>query len=159
MRVYDRRSQGFWPGEGCGFVILRRLEDAPDATVRVRGWGVSSDGAGGITRPERAGQLLALSRAYERAGFDIGSVEVFEGHGTGTSVGDATELAALTQARALAGAPARAAIGSVKANIGHTKAAAGVAGFIKAAMCLREEVIPPATACDDPVEELCRDDA
>ena len=163
MRVYDRRSQGFWPGEGCGFVVLRRLEDAladgVDAPVAIRGWGISSDGAGGITRPELSGQRLALARAYGHAGFDIGSVELFEGHGTGTAVGDAVELAALAQARSEAGAASRAAVGSIKANIGHTKAAAGVAGLIKAALGLREEVIPPATACGDPHEELCRDDA
>src|SRR5207245_1020822 len=112
-----RHSQGFWPGEGCGFVVMRRLEDAVadelEPTVALRGWGVSSDGVGGITRPELAGQLLALRRTYARAGFDIGSVELFEGHGTGTSVGDATELGALAQARAEAGATSRAAIGSV----------------------------------------------
>jgi enediyne polyketide synthase len=163
MRVYDERSDGFWPGEGCGFVVLRRLEDAiaegagPD--VAVRGWGVSSDGAGGITRPELEGQVLALERAYARAEFDIGSVGLFEGHGTGTAIGDATELAALSRVRAARGATVQAPIGSVKANIGHTKAAAGIAGLIKAAVALREEVVPPTTACEEPHAELRRDDA
>ena len=163
MRVYDERSEGFWPGEGCGFVVLRRLEDAmadgaaPD--VAVRGWGVSSDGAGGITRPELAGQVLALERAYARAGLDIGTVGLFEGHGTGTAIGDATELAALSRSRAAHGAAGQAPIGSVKANIGHTKAAAGVAGLIKAAVALREEVVPPTTACEEPHPELRRDGA
>jgi enediyne polyketide synthase len=161
MRVYDKRSEGFWPGEGCGFVVLRRLDDmiaeglAPD--VAVRGWGISSDGAGGIIRPELEGQVLALERAYAHAGFDIASVDLFEGHGTGTAIGDATELSALNQARVRHGAATAAAIGSVKANIGHTKAAAGVAGLIKAAVALRKEVIPPTTGCDDPRAELLRD--
>ena len=99
MRVFDARSAGFWPGEGCGVVVLMRLEDALEQGRRVvaviRGWGISSDGQGGITRPEVEGQLLALRRAYRRAGFGIGTVAYFEGHGTGTSVGDATELRAL----------------------------------------------------------------
>ncbi len=103
----------------------------------IRGWGVSSDGDGGITRPEEDGQLLALARAYRRAGFGVDSVGYFEGHGTGTAVGDATELGTLARVRREddPGAPP-AAVGSVKALIGHTKAAAGVAGLIKAAMAL-----------------------
>ncbi len=63
----------------------------------IRGWGISSDGHGGITRPEVDGQQLALRRAYRRAGFGIETVAYFEGHGTGTAVGDATELAALSE--------------------------------------------------------------
>jgi enediyne polyketide synthase len=101
MRVYDARSDGFTPGEGCGFVVLMRHEDALAGCRRVyatiKGWGVSSDGRGGITRPEAEGQELALQRAYRRAGFGIETVSYFEGHGTGTSVGDATELKALSQ--------------------------------------------------------------
>ncbi|HEY0606951.1 MAG TPA: polyketide synthase, partial [Herpetosiphonaceae bacterium] len=103
MRIYDARSAGFWPGEGCGFVVLMRYEDALAERRRVygviRGWGISSDGSGGITRPEVDGQMLAIQRAYKRAGFGIDTVAYFEGHGTGTSVGDATELQALSRAR------------------------------------------------------------
>src|SRR4029079_14608675 len=75
MRIYDARSAGFWPGEGCGFVVLMRLEDALAECRRiyavVRGWGVSSDGSGGITRPEIDGQIQALRRAYRRAGYGV----------------------------------------------------------------------------------------
>ncbi|HET6260636.1 MAG TPA: beta-ketoacyl synthase N-terminal-like domain-containing protein, partial [Chloroflexia bacterium] len=155
MRIYDARSAGFWPGEGCGFVVLMRHEDALAAGRKVyaviHGWGVSSDGSGGITRPKLGGQLLALQRAYRCTGFGIGQVAYFEGHGTGTSVGDATELQALSNARkeAAPGAPP-AAIGSIKANIGHTKAAAGVAGLIKAIMALQAQVLPPTTGCEQP---------
>ena len=96
MRVYDRRSAGFLPGEGCGVVVLMRQEDAEAMGLRVlaviRGWGISSDGRGGLTRPEVEGQLLALRRAYRRAGFPISTVSYFEGHGTGTAVGDAAEF-------------------------------------------------------------------
>src|SRR5690606_245455 len=154
FRLYDRHSNGFWPGEGCGIVVLMREEDALAASHRiyatVAGWGVSSDGRGGITRPEVSGYLLALRRAYEKAGFGIDTVGLFEGHGTGTALGDATELTALSRARAEAGAATPAAVGSIKGMIGHTKAAAGVAGLIKAAMAVHEPVLPPTIGCLDP---------
>ncbi|MGE5828803.1 MAG: type I polyketide synthase, partial [Micromonosporaceae bacterium] len=155
MRVYDRRSNGFWPGEGCGMVVLMREAEARPAGHRIyasiAGWGISSDGRGGITRPEVSGYRLALRRAYERAGFGVDTVALFEGHGTGTPVGDATELMALAEARAAAGpAVAPAAIGSIKAMIGHTKAAAGVAGLIKAAMAVHHQLLPPTVGCVEP---------
>lgn len=159
MRVFDANPEGFWPGEGCGQVVLMRLEDARaqnrPVLAMIPGWGVSSDGQGGITRPEAEGQLLALKRAYRRAGFGISSVAYFEGHGTGTAVGDETEIRALKRARREddPGAPP-AAIGSIKANIGHTKAAAGVAGLIKAVMAINSRVIPPITGCSHPHGEL-----
>lgn len=158
MRVYDLRSNGFIPGEGCGFVVLMRYEDALAQQRRiyalVRGWGISSDGSGGITRPEVEGQLLALTHAYQRADVGIDSVAYFEGHGTGTSVGDATELQTIARARRNAQTSTSAAIGSIKANIGHTKAAAGVAGFIKATKALSTQVIPPTTGTTRPHSEL-----
>ncbi|MDM4719253.1 type I polyketide synthase [Micromonospora sp. WMMA1363] len=164
MRVYDRKSNGFWPGEGCGMIVLMRERDALEAGHRVyatvAGWGISSDGKGGITRPEVNGYQLALRRAYERAGFGIDTVGLFEGHGTGTAVGDATELRALSMARRSADPRApKAAISSVKGMIGHTKAAAGVAGLIKAAMAVHHELLPPAIGCVDPHELLTADDA
>ena len=159
MRVYDRGSNGFWPGEGCGMVVLMREDDAWTAGHRVyasvAGWGISSDGKGGITRPELGGYRLALSRAYEQAGFGIGTVPLFEGHGTGTPVGDRTELAALSQERREDDPSAPpAAIGTIKAMIGHTKAAAGVAGLIKATLALHHEVLPPTVGCVDPHPEF-----
>jgi enediyne polyketide synthase len=162
MRVFDARSDGFWPGEGCGFVVLMRHADALARHRRIyaviRGWGVSSDGSGGISRPEPEGQLLAIRRAYCRAGFAASTAAYVEGHGTGTAVGDATELQALSRARREANPSAPpAALGSIKANIGHTKAAAGVAGLIKAAMALDSQILPPTTACDVPRAELTGD--
>ncbi len=164
MRVYDRGSNGFWPGEGCGMVVLMREDQARQAGHRIyasiAGWGISSDGKGGITRPEVSGYRLALRRAYQRAGFGIDTVDLFEGHGTGTKVGDTTELTALSQARQDSGVAApQAAIGSIKGMIGHTKAAAGVAGLIKAAMAVHQQVLPPAIGCVDPHELLTRDDS
>lgn len=158
MRIYDKRSNGFWPGEGCGVILLMRQEDALSQGLNVyatiKGWGISSDGKGGITRPEVEGQLLALRRTYRRAGFGIETVAYFEGHGTGTSVGDTVELQALSRARSEGNAQASpAAIGSIKANIGHTKAAAGIAGLIKATLAVKTGVIPPTTGCEDPHSE------
>src|SRR5205085_10422453 len=87
MRVFDQHPTGFLPGEGCGFVVLMRYADAVQRRARIqaviRGWGISSDGKGGITRPDAAGQFLALERAYRRAGFGAETVPLFEGHGTG----------------------------------------------------------------------------
>jgi enediyne polyketide synthase len=155
MRVYDRRSSGFWPGEGCGMVVLMREADARAAGRRsyamIAGYGVSSDGKGGITRPEPAGYRLALRRAYRQAGFGIETVGLFEGHGTGTPVGNDTELTALSLARRAADPAAPpAAIGSIKAMIGHTKAAAGIAGLLKAVLAVHHEVLPPTVGCHDP---------
>src|SRR6185295_4779836 len=108
----------------------------------------SSDGHGGISRPEAEGQKLALARAYKRAGFGIDTVGYFEGHGTGTAVGDAAELAALSSARREANSEApKAPIGSIKANLGHTKAAAGAAGLLKAVLALEAQILPPNTGC------------
>ncbi len=163
MRVYDARAAGFWPGEGCGVVVLMRYEDALQTRRRIyaviRGWGVSSDGSGGITRPEVEGQLIALRRAYARAGYGAHTVAYFEGHGTGTAVGDTAELQALARARREADGTkvSRAVVSSVKAIIGHTKAAAGVAGLIKATMAVNAQILPPAVGCDEPHEELKRD--
>ena len=156
MRVFDVRSRGFWPGEGCGFLVLmsakRAVAEQRRIYATIPGWGISSDGQGGLTRPEFDGQVLALERAYRRAGFGADTVGYFEGHGTGTNVGDATELRVLANARRGAARPA--SIGSVKANIGHTKAAAGVAGLIKAIMAVHSRIIPPTTGCEEPHEEL-----
>ncbi|WP_310713538.1 SDR family NAD(P)-dependent oxidoreductase [Nonomuraea sp. 3-1Str] len=156
MRIYDASPTGFWPGEGCGMVALMRLGDALATGRRpiavIRGWGVSSDGRGGISRPEAGGQLLALRRAYERAGFGPETVGYFEGHGTGTAVGDHAELEAMRAVRGPHRSPAF--VGSVKANIGHTKAAAGAAGLIKAALAVHHQIIPPTTGSHTPHELL-----
>ncbi len=150
MRVYDQHSNGFWPGEGCGMLVLMRAGDAEARGLRVyatiAGWGYSSDGRGGITRPEASGHRRAIDRAYRLAGFDIGGVGYLEGHGTGTAVGDGTELRAFTDARRAVSPDAPPAlISTVKGNIGHTKAAAGIAGLLKATMAVHHQVIPPAT--------------
>ncbi|NYT95313.1 type I polyketide synthase [Salinispora sp. H7-4] len=152
MRVYDAQPTGFLPGEGCGVVVLTRSSYALERGLRpygrLLGWASSSDGGGGLTRPEESGQRLALRRAYLRAGIDPGAVRLVEGHGTGTAVGDEAELRALLGVRGPDAPPA--VLGSVKANIGHTKAAAGVAGLIKAVLAVHREVLPPTTGCRSP---------
>ncbi|MEU0565308.1 type I polyketide synthase [Nonomuraea sp. NPDC005983] len=159
MKVYDKDSNGFWPGEGAGVLVLMREEDAVARDLRIyasiTGWGISSDGKGGITRPEASGHRLAINRAYTRAGYGVETIGYFEGHGTGTALGDATELEALGSARRDADPDARpAAVSSVKGNFGHTKAAAGVGGVIKAALSVYHQVIPPATGHHEPHPKL-----
>jgi enediyne polyketide synthase len=152
MRVFDARASGFWPGEGGACLLLMREEDAMRRELpimaRLRGWGLSSDGAGGLTRPSSDGQLAAYHRAYVMAAADPADVAFVEAHGTGTAVGDPVEVRALAALRE--GAKASLPIGSIKANIGHTKAAAGLAGIVKAIAALRHGVIPPHVSCDRP---------
>jgi enediyne polyketide synthase len=149
IRVYDQQSRGFLPGEGCGIVVLKRFEDAVRDGDRIyaalAGWGISSDGKGGLTAPSVEGQVLAMERAYARAGYTLADVSLLEGHGTGTPVGDEVELSAISECMRRQGVPAAHAcgIGSVKSNIGHTKAAAGVAGLIKIALSAYYRVLLP----------------
>src|ERR1700723_3440279 len=132
MRIYDTSPTGFLPGEGCGMLALMRAADARAADMPVYaeivGWGVSSAGHRDVAQADPDSQLLALQRAYHRAGVDPADIQLIEGDGRGTAGGDLAELTALTAIRA--GAVAPAVLGSVKANIGHTKAAAGAAGDV-----------------------------
>lgn len=152
MRVFDARSGGFWPGEGGAFAVLMRADDAQRRELpilaRIRGWGISTDGAGGLTRPSIAGQLLAAQRACAAACADPTDLSFVEAHGTGTAVGDPTEVRALAALRE--GARRPLPVGSIKANIGHTKAVAGFAGLIKAAAALRNGIVPPHVGCSAP---------
>ncbi|NJR42228.1 MAG: polyketide synthase, partial [Akkermansiaceae bacterium] len=90
MEVYSAKSEGFWPGEGCGVVVLMKESEAIARNLNIyaviKGCGISSDGSGGITRPKSETQQLAFDRAYERAGYNISQVSMFEGHGTGTKI-------------------------------------------------------------------------
>lgn len=158
MRVYDRRGNGFIPGEGCSFVVLKRLEDALRdknyVYAVIDGWGISSDGKGGITAPSAKGQALAINRAYERAGVDIGTLDFIEGHGTGTTVGDKTELSGIALALSHGSIPETTlrpvGVTSFKSVVGHTKAAAGIGGFIKAVLAVNRRVLPPTANCVEP---------
>lgn len=148
MRVFDSKPTGFIPGEGAGFLVLVRADDplirdiAPYAIIR--GWGIASDGSGGIARPEVAGQRRSLQRAYDMAEWDFGTIGYIEAHGTATAVGDETELRAIhsmTESASRLATPI--VVSSIKANIGHTKAAAGIAGLIRAVAAVSHGVLPP----------------
>ena len=159
MTVYDRGGKGFIPGEGCGFMVLKPLaaarRDNDSVYAVIHGWGISSDGGGaGVTAPSVPGQALALERAYQHAPYGIKDLDFIEGHGTGTTVGDRTELEAI--ARVLGRAPVPrgqlrpCGITSLKSILGHTKAASGIGGLIKAVMAVNRRLIPPTAACSNP---------
>ncbi|MEV6420930.1 SDR family oxidoreductase [Streptomyces sp. NPDC051662] len=147
--TFDGAADGIALGEGVACVALKRLADAERDGDRIYavidGVGSASDGrALGLTAPRPAGQRSALTRAYRNAGVSPADVGLIEAHGTGTVVGDRTELATLTEVFTEAGAErAGCAIGSVKSQIGHTKCAAGLAGLIKTTLALHHGVKPP----------------
>jgi len=154
MLVYDQNSNGFWPGEGCGFVVLADLDFAVENQLNIyaliKGHGISSDGQGGLTRPAVSGQTMALQKAYDQAGYPINKVAYFEGHGTGTEVGDQVELQTLISSLNKEPSDDRTHyIGTIKGNIGHTKAAAGIAGLLKIVNVVKNRMIPPVTGCHD----------
>jgi 8-amino-7-oxononanoate synthase len=149
-RPFDERADGFVLGEGGAVAVLRPLADAVRAGDRVyaviRGVGTSNDGAAeGPMTPRVDGQLAAFRAAYRDAGVSPNTIEFVEAHGTGTTVGDRVEIEALRAVRAED--PERAAadchVSSVKALIGHTMAAAGAAGLVKAVLALHNATIPP----------------
>ncbi|WP_043509864.1 type I polyketide synthase [Actinoalloteichus caeruleus] len=156
VRPFDEEADGTLIGEGLGMLALKRLADAERDGDRIYAVldavGSSSDGRyTSIYAPRASGQVVALRRAYQEAGFGPEQVGLLECHGTGTVVGDLTELTALRQVFEEAGAPAGAtAIGSVKSQIGHTKAAAGAASLIKVALALHQRVLPPTINVDTP---------
>ncbi|MFM8273718.1 MAG: beta-ketoacyl synthase N-terminal-like domain-containing protein, partial [Gemmata sp.] len=152
-------------GEGLGVVVLKRLADAERAGDTIyavlKGLGSSSDGKGNaIYAPSAAGQKKALLAAYALAGVTPDTIELVEAHGTGTKVGDTVEIAALTDVYtgSAAGRDPKprpwAAVGSVKSQIGHTKAAAGAASLIKAALAIYNKVLPPTLKVNRPLEPL-----
>ncbi|MBH1933293.1 SDR family NAD(P)-dependent oxidoreductase [Streptomyces sp. AV19] len=152
VRPFDARADGTLIGEGIGMLALKRLADAERDEDRVyavlRGLGSSSDGiAKSIYAPCGEGQLAALRRAYADAGCPPSSVGLIEAHGTGTPAGDEVELTALGTLLEGAGP---VAVGSIKSQIGHTKAAAGAAGLIKAALALHHRLLPPTINVDEP---------
>jgi len=148
-KAFDARANGFVRGEGAGFVVLRRLEDALADGDRiycvVLATGVNQDGrTGSLTIPSRGAQEELLRQTCGRAGIDPAEIDFAEAHGTGTAVGDPNETGAIG---AVAGGGKRrrpCRIGSVKTNIGHLEAASGIAGLIKAALALRAGKLPPS---------------
>ncbi len=159
-RPFDANGDGTILGEGLGMVVLKRLDDARRDGDRIyavfKGVGSSSDGRGGaIYAPRKEGQIEALQNAYRVSGVSPETIELVEAHGTGTRVGDATEISALTEvyARSQRKRP-WCAVGSIKSQIGHTKAAAGVAGLLKVTAALYHKVLPPTIKVETPLEVL-----
>ena len=160
-RAFDARAQGAVGGRGVGAVVLKRLEDAladgdPIRAV-IKGTAINNDGSGkvGYTAPSIAGQAAAIAEAQEVAGVDPETIGYVEAHGTGTRLGDPIEIAALTQAfRAQPDKCGFCAVGSVKTNIGHLDAAAGVTGLIKAILALEHKRIPPSLHFEEPNPEI-----
>ncbi|MEL7207838.1 MAG: beta-ketoacyl synthase N-terminal-like domain-containing protein, partial [Actinomycetota bacterium] len=157
-RTFDAEADGITLGEGVACVALKRLADAERDGDRIyavlKGMAGSSDGRHlGLTAPRKEGQRSALDRAYTQAGVSPADVGLIEAHGTGTVVGDRTELATLTEVFSEAGAEAGAtSLGSVKSLIGHTKCAAGIAGLIKATESVYRGVRPPTRNITRPNE-------
>lgn len=158
-KPFDKNCDGTILGEGLGMLVLKRLADAERDGDKIycviKGIGSSSDGRGGaIYEPRSEGQQDALTRAYTAADSAPDTIDLIEAHGTGTKVGDATELRSLTEVfRAAKPDGTWAALGSVKSQIGHTKAAAGIAGLIKAALALEHKVLPPTIKVTQPLDE------
>ncbi|WBB78427.1 SDR family NAD(P)-dependent oxidoreductase [Micromonospora sp. WMMD882] len=160
IRPFDENADGTLIGEGIGMLALKRLADAERDGDRIyavlRGIGTSSDGRfKSIYAPRKEGQVVALRRAYEDAGFGPEQVGLVECHGTGTAVGDLTEVSALKEVfAAVTDERNFAAVGSVKSQIGHTKAAAGAAGMIKSTLALYHKLLPPTINVDQPREAM-----
>lgn len=150
-RTFDADAKGTVTGNGLGIVVLKRLEDAlrdgDQIEAVIRGSAINNDGAAkvGYTAPSVEGQSAVIAEAQTIAGVTPDSISYVEAHGTGTPVGDPIEMKALTRAfRAGTKQRGYCAVGSVKSNIGHLDAAAGVAGLIKTVLALKHGELPPS---------------
>ena len=162
-RPFCTDSDGIVIGEGCAVIVLQRLETAQqsgaDVYAVIDAIGSSSDGKGrSLTAPSHRGQILAFERAFAASDRHPAELRYYEAHGTGTPVGDRSEIAALTGFLQSCGVDhQRCAVGSVKALIGHTKASAGLAGLIKAALALHHGTLPGQEPVRQPHQELAGD--
>jgi amino acid adenylation domain-containing protein len=157
-RTFDERAQGTVRGNGVGIVVVKRLEDAlrdgDHIRAVIRGSAINNDGSNkiGYTAPSITGQSNVIREALLEADVRPETITYLEAHGTATSLGDPIEVSALTEAYRGAGAEKSAfcAIGSVKSNIGHADAAAGIAGLIKTVLALENKLIPPSLHFEKP---------
>ena len=155
-KAFDARANGYVRGEGAGLVVLKPLSRAQADGDRIyaviRGSAINQDGfSSGLTVPNGTAQEALVRRALESAGVAPADIQYVEAHGTGTALGDPIEVNALSAVLS-AGRPADriCAIGSVKTNVGHLEAAAGVAGLIKVALSLEHREIPPSLHFESP---------
>ncbi|MDH6120729.1 acyl transferase domain-containing protein/acyl carrier protein [Kitasatospora sp. GAS204A] len=147
-KSFDARANGFVRGEGCGVIALKRLDHALRDGDRIhgviRGSAINQDGrSSGFTAPNVLAQIDLLESALADAGLTPADLGLIEAHGTGTSLGDPIEMDAIIAALGRRNEGAKLHVGSVKANLGHLEGAAGIAGVIKALLCLRKGVVPP----------------
>jgi acyl transferase domain-containing protein len=156
-RPFDAQAQGTVPGNGAGMILLKRLDEAiaDGDTIHavIAGSAVNNDGSDkiGYTAPSVAGQTAVIAEAHALAGVRADTIGYVEAHGTGTPLGDPIEVTALTSAfRKTTSARGYCALGSVKGNIGHLDTAAGIIGFIKAVLAVRNGVIPPGLHFERP---------
>jgi acyl transferase domain-containing protein/acyl carrier protein len=146
-KTFDRRADGFVRGEGCGIVVLKRLSDALQAgdpiLAVIRGSAINQDGhSAGLTAPHLQAQQEVIRQALIQARVKPEQIDLIEAHGTGTSLGDPIEVEALCK---VLGQPRSTPcwLASSKTNLGHTEAAAGIAGLLKVVLSLQHEQIPP----------------
>lgn len=159
IKPFSVDADGLLIGEGCGFVVLKRLDDAVRDQDKIyaviKGVGVSSDGHGtSVMSPSVKGQLKALQQAWANAELDEKQIGYLEAHGTGTPLGDKIELQTLSQFFGKEETASVAGIGSVKSNIGHAMPAAGIAGLIKTCLALYHDILPPTLYCDKPISDM-----
>ncbi|QEW22347.1 Mycocerosic acid synthase [Marinibacterium anthonyi] len=157
-RSFDAAAAGYVRGEGCGMVVLKRLDDAVADGDRIHavlpGWATGQDGrTNGLSAPSRAGQVRVIRDALARARLGIDDIGYVEGHGSATALGDTIEMSALGDVFAGRTAPA-CTIGSIKATMGHLEAAAGIAGLIKAIVMVRDGFIPAQPCFDTPTPRV-----
>jgi acyl transferase domain-containing protein/acyl carrier protein len=160
-KAFDANAQGTVGGNGVGIVVLKRLSDAltdgDHLYAVIKGSAINNDGSlkVGYTAPGVEGQAEAIKKALAMAEVLPETVSYIEAHGTGTALGDAVEIAALTQAfRASTDKKGFCAIGSVKTNIGHLNTAAGVTSLIKTALLLKHRELPPSLHFEEPNPEI-----
>jgi microcystin synthetase protein McyG len=146
-KAFDSRADGFVRGEGGAVVVLKRLSDAradgDQILAVIRGSAINQDGrSNGLTAPSGPAQEAVIRAALRNGGVSAGEVQYVEAHGTGTSLGDPIEIQSLAAALG-EGRSEPVCVGSVKANIGHLEAAAGIAGFVKLVLAIRHGEMPP----------------
>jgi phthiocerol/phenolphthiocerol synthesis type-I polyketide synthase E len=158
-RAFDLRARGTIFGSGIGLVVLKRLQDALDdgdsIHAVIRGSAMNNDGSAkaSFTAPGIQGQIAVVKEALRNAQVSPRSIGYVECHATGTLLGDAIEVRALTKAMGQ-GQANTCALGSVKSNIGHLDAAAGIAGLIKTVFCLKNRMLPPSLHFEEPNPQI-----